>query len=89
MYNNPANYLNGTDPLNVTFPAQACILNIGGTENNCTAITGPAADSYLWYVCRLLFHSSSRSISTDMLLIIGLTNFIPLNRLIVSLRASW
>lgn len=48
MYNNPANYLNGTDPLNVTFPAQACILNIGGTENNCTTITGPAADSYLW-----------------------------------------
>jgi hypothetical protein len=48
MFHNPANYLNGTDPLNVTFPAQACILNIGGTENNCTTVTGPAADSYLW-----------------------------------------
>lgn len=49
IYNNPSNYLNGTAPLNVTFPAQACILSIGGADANCTTITGPAADSYLWY----------------------------------------
>ena len=49
MYNHPSLYLNGTAPLNVTFPSQGCVFPLGGGTPTCIDVTGAAADSYLWY----------------------------------------
>ncbi|KAF8066944.1 GDSL lipase/esterase [Lyophyllum atratum] len=50
MFANPAMYLNGTAPLNVTGAINSCVFEIGGTVGSCTTVTGSAArDSYLWF----------------------------------------
>jgi phospholipase/lecithinase/hemolysin len=50
MYQNPAQYLNGTAPLNVTGAVNACVFTIGGANNTCTtAPPGTDRDSYLWF----------------------------------------
>lgn len=42
MYNNPAQYLNGTAPLNVTGTVNQC-------TTNGTCVAGSNPDSFLWY----------------------------------------
>ncbi|TFK97656.1 GDSL lipase/acylhydrolase [Pterulicium gracile] len=49
MYHNPARYLNGTAPLNVTGSANACVFSLGGATNTCTKANGSDRDSFLWY----------------------------------------
>lgn len=51
MLANPANYLNGTAPLNVTGAANACVFKVNestGDAGDCTTATGSALDSFLW-----------------------------------------
>ncbi|KAJ7171054.1 GDSL lipase/acylhydrolase [Mycena filopes] len=48
MYNHPANYLNGTAPLNVTGCWNSCIAPQGGGDLVCTVQNGTDRDSYLW-----------------------------------------
>lgn len=53
MYKNPAQYLNGTAPLNVTGAVNSCVYTLNqntSTPGVCTLVNGTAADSYLWYV---------------------------------------
>ncbi|KAG5716240.1 GDSL esterase/lipase [Termitomyces sp. T112] len=50
MYTNPARYLNGTAPLNVTGAISSCVFELNGSTGVCTTVTDPKAqDSYLWY----------------------------------------
>ncbi|KAG6872551.1 hypothetical protein C0995_008895 [Termitomyces sp. Mi166 len=50
MYTNPAKYLNGTAPLNVTGAISSCVFELNGSTGVCTTVTDPKAqDSYLWY----------------------------------------
>ncbi|KDQ55498.1 carbohydrate esterase family 16 protein [Jaapia argillacea MUCL 33604] len=52
MYNYPANYLNGTAPLNVTGCVHSCVLNVNestGDPGVCTIANGTDRDSFLWY----------------------------------------
>ncbi|KDQ55497.1 carbohydrate esterase family 16 protein [Jaapia argillacea MUCL 33604] len=52
MYNNPANYLNGTAPLNVTGCVHSCVFNLNestGDPGVCTIANGTDRDSFLWY----------------------------------------
>ncbi|KAF8233875.1 GDSL lipase/acylhydrolase [Tricholoma matsutake] len=52
MYKNPAQYLNGTAPLNVTGAVNSCVYTLNqntSTPGVCTLVNGTAADSYLWY----------------------------------------
>ncbi len=51
IHANPANYLNGTAPLNVTGAVKVCIYEVGTENNECTFYAeGSDRDSYLWYV---------------------------------------
>ncbi|KAL1672382.1 GDSL lipase/esterase [Schizophyllum commune] len=52
MYVNPADYLNGTAPLNVTGAVHSCVFEEGESTSNpgdCTTIEGTDRDSYLWF----------------------------------------
>ncbi|GJE92178.1 carbohydrate esterase family 16 protein [Phanerochaete sordida] len=52
MLSNPAKFLNGTVPPNTTGAIHQCFFDINESTsdlNNCTTVTGPAADSFLWY----------------------------------------
>ncbi|KAH8823572.1 GDSL lipase/acylhydrolase [Flagelloscypha sp. PMI_526] len=50
MYQNPANYLNGTLPLNVTGAINSCVYELNSQENTCTIVPpGDGRDSYLWW----------------------------------------
>ncbi|KAF8066945.1 GDSL lipase/esterase [Lyophyllum atratum] len=51
MFENPAKYLNGTAPLNVTHPTKSCVFELNGSPSTavCTTVKGDAnKDSYLW-----------------------------------------
>ena len=51
MYNNPADYLNGTAPLNVTGAVHSCVFEEGESTSDpgdCTTVEGTDRDSYLW-----------------------------------------
>ena len=53
MYNNPADYLNGTAPLNVTGAVHSCVFKEGESTSDpgdCTTVEGTDRDSYLWCV---------------------------------------
>ncbi|KAJ7198873.1 GDSL lipase/esterase [Mycena pura] len=50
MFNHPARYLNGTAPLNVTIPWNACVAPLGGGTLDCTVQNGTDRDSFLWCV---------------------------------------
>ena len=48
---NPANYLNGTAPYNVTGCVRSCIFGInepGSDPGDCTIATGTDVDSFVW-----------------------------------------
>lgn len=54
MYNNPAQYLNGTAPLNVTGCVNSCVYAINANISDpnagtCTTAEGTDRDSFLWY----------------------------------------
>ncbi|KAK0472419.1 hypothetical protein EDD18DRAFT_443542 [Armillaria luteobubalina] len=49
MHDNPAAYLNGTAPLNVTGAAVSCVFAEGGGSYVCTTAYGSDRDSFLWY----------------------------------------
>ncbi|KII92682.1 carbohydrate esterase family 16 protein [Plicaturopsis crispa FD-325 SS-3] len=49
MIDHPANYLNGTAPLNVTGAVKSCVYPEHGTSGVCTTATGTDRDSFLWY----------------------------------------
>ncbi|KAE9400601.1 hypothetical protein BT96DRAFT_881197 [Gymnopus androsaceus JB14] len=50
MYHNPADFLNGTVPLNVTGCVDQCIFALNDPSvSDCTLINGTARDSYLWF----------------------------------------
>ncbi|EIN06961.1 SGNH hydrolase [Punctularia strigosozonata HHB-11173 SS5] len=52
MYNNPALYLNGTAPLNVTGSVVSCILQVNESTSDpgdCTVAQGTDRDSFLFY----------------------------------------
>ncbi|KAF5380716.1 hypothetical protein D9757_007054 [Collybiopsis confluens] len=50
MFTNPANYLNGTAPLNVTGCINSCVFQVGGTVGDCTEVGSLSdRDSYLWF----------------------------------------
>ncbi|TDL28575.1 carbohydrate esterase family 16 protein [Rickenella mellea] len=49
MIAHPANYLNGTAPLNVTGCANSCVFPLGGQTSVCTVAKGAARDSFLWW----------------------------------------
>ncbi|KAJ7051151.1 GDSL lipase/esterase [Mycena amicta] len=48
MFNHPADYLNGTAPLNVTGAWNACVAPLGGGPLSCTTAQGTDRDSFLW-----------------------------------------
>ena len=51
MYANPADYLNGTAPLNVTGAVHSCVFEEGESTSDpgdCTTVEGTDRDSYLW-----------------------------------------
>lgn len=50
MHDNPAAYLNGTAPLNVTGAAVSCVFTEGGGSSVCTTAQGTDRDSFLWWV---------------------------------------
>ena len=53
MLNNPAQYLNGTAPPNITGAIHSCVFALNedtSDSGNCTTVTGAAADSYFWSV---------------------------------------
>ncbi|KAL6302569.1 GDSL lipase/acylhydrolase [Sparassis latifolia] len=52
IINHPANYLNGTAPLNVTGCVNACVYQLNGNSSGpaaCTVANGSDAYSFLWY----------------------------------------
>ncbi|KAK0505638.1 carbohydrate esterase family 16 protein [Armillaria luteobubalina] len=49
IHDNPAAYLNGTAPLNVTGAAVSCVFAEGGGSSVCTTAHGSDRDSFLWY----------------------------------------
>jgi len=50
IHANPANYLNGTAPLNVTGAIKVCVYEVGTENNNCTFYAeGTDRDSFLWW----------------------------------------
>ncbi|KAL0580634.1 RuvB ATP-dependent DNA helicase pontin [Marasmius crinis-equi] len=51
MIDNPAVYLNGTVPLNITGAVQSCVYELNNPNDpNCTVVPpGPERDSYLWF----------------------------------------
>ncbi|KII92683.1 carbohydrate esterase family 16 protein [Plicaturopsis crispa FD-325 SS-3] len=49
IIDHPANYLNGTAPLNTTGAIDACVYTEAGTVQSCTIATGTDKDSFLWY----------------------------------------
>lgn len=57
MFDNPARYLNGTAPLNITGSVDACVYPLGGGTPNCTVATGTAKDSFLWWAILLSLFS--------------------------------
>ena len=53
MYAKPADYLNGTAPLNVTGAVHSCVFEEGESTSDpgdCTTVEGTDRDSYLWWV---------------------------------------
>ena len=51
MLSNPGRFLNGTLPPNTTGAINACVFALNESTadpGNCTTVTGPAADSFLW-----------------------------------------
>ncbi|KAF7306309.1 Carbohydrate esterase family 16 protein [Mycena indigotica] len=48
MFDHPANYFNGTAPLNVTGAWNACVSPLGGGPLTCTTAQGTDRDSFLW-----------------------------------------
>ncbi len=50
IHDNPAAYLNGTAPLNVTGAAVSCVFTEGGGSSVCTTAQGTDRDSFLWWV---------------------------------------
>ncbi len=55
MHAHPANYFNGTAPLNVTGAVNTCVFQVGDSDENvCTLINGSDRDSYLWCVLVML-----------------------------------
>ena len=57
---NPAEFLNGTAPLDVLTPISSCRYpvnaNTSTTFPNCTEVTGTDRDSHLWYTSIFYFH---------------------------------
>ncbi|KAF9010971.1 GDSL lipase/acylhydrolase [Hymenopellis radicata] len=49
MFDNPAKYLNGTAPLNVTGAVLSCVFPLNSDEGTCTQVDGTDRDSYLWW----------------------------------------
>ncbi|KAG7452340.1 carbohydrate esterase family 16 protein [Guyanagaster necrorhizus] len=49
IYDNPAEYLNGTAPLNITGAVVSCVYTEGGGSSVCTTAEGTDRDSFLWY----------------------------------------
>ncbi len=49
MYDNPAKYLNGTAPLNVTGAVLSCVFPLNSDDGTCTQVNGTDRDSYLWW----------------------------------------
>jgi hypothetical protein len=55
MLAHPANYLNGTAPLNITGEVNTCVFNEDGTQAGpCTLVNGTDRDSFLWWVFSIL-----------------------------------
>lgn len=52
MRNSPAQFLNGTAPLNVVTPLFSCVYPLNADMStvapNCTEVEGTDRDSYLW-----------------------------------------
>ncbi|KAJ7242910.1 GDSL lipase/acylhydrolase [Mycena rebaudengoi] len=48
MFDHPAQYFNGTAPLNVTGAWNACVAPLGGGPLACTVANGTDRDSFLW-----------------------------------------
>jgi len=65
IYNNPANYLNGTAPLNVQSVAHVC--NVQGA--NCTTSSSP--DSFVWYDPLHPSEQTSRVIAREFVGVLG------------------
>ncbi len=51
IHDNPAAYLNGTAPFNVTGAVLSCVVESSGLQ--CTTVSGTDRDSYLWWVHRI------------------------------------
>ncbi|KAJ7595520.1 GDSL lipase/acylhydrolase [Mycena floridula] len=50
MINHPANYLNGTAPLNITGAVNTCVFLEGGAQASpCVLVNGTDRDSFLWF----------------------------------------
>ncbi|KAJ7595525.1 GDSL lipase/acylhydrolase [Mycena floridula] len=52
MINNPADYLNGTAPLNTTVPLKSCVYQLNEPTSDtgiCTIAQGTDKDSFLWF----------------------------------------
>ncbi|KAG6867215.1 hypothetical protein C0993_005591 [Termitomyces sp. T159_Od127] len=50
MFAHPAQYLNGTAPLNVTGAISSCVFELNGSTGVCTTVNdSKARDSYLWF----------------------------------------
>lgn len=83
MFANPANYLNGTVPFNVTGAVNTCVFQVGNSnENVCTLVGGTDRDSYLWCVFHVFQVEVNKSLNS--LKWAGLTSCTPASKLIVS-----
>jgi phospholipase/lecithinase/hemolysin len=50
MFSHPAEFLNGTAPLNVTGCVHSCVLGLNDPDVfDCNTVNGTARDSFLWY----------------------------------------
>jgi phospholipase/lecithinase/hemolysin len=65
IYNNPANYLNGTAPLNVQGVTKLC----NSSGQNCTIASSP--DSYEWFDPLHPSEQTSRVIAREFVSVIG------------------
>lgn len=53
MLADPGAYLNGTVAPNITGAIHTCVFRVNESDtgpSNCTTVTGPAMDSYFWWV---------------------------------------
>jgi len=70
IFNSPAEFLNGTAPLNVTGCVNSCVLGLNDPEVfDCNTVEGTDRDSFLWYDELHPSEQSDRIVAREMALV--------------------